>query len=149
MTIGDDLFGDDLLGEDDLDMTPDTLVTRSVAIHFDGLTRDFPLEADGHYTSIHPVDSAMQMRLMVAAKGIKSSPTTGNGLKGNEHLDPRKVDSFARDQVRIATLDLVERGDVTIDMISVATTRGALMVEVNYFNERLHDRASKTLRVSL
>lgn len=145
MTIGDDLLGESLMGEDDVDTTGGARRTRPVAIHFDGLTRDFPLDADGHYTSIHPVDSAMQMAMMVARNDIASSPTTGNGLKGLKYLDPKRVEAIVNDEVRICTAQIVARGDVAIDGVRhVLGAAGGLTVFVDYYNERLPGRPRKT-----
>lgn len=145
MGAGDMLAGDGLAGDDSLLAPVEIPHVRPAAIFFDGATRDWPLDADGHYIGIHPVDAAMQMAVMVGVGTLPASTTTGNTLPSNEYLDPRTIDAKVKDAIRIATKRLVDRGDVTIDSVTPEIRGGSLFVEVAYFNERLPDRARKTV----
>lgn len=148
MSLGDDLLGEELFGEDDAEASDEAYRAKPAAIFFDGTTRDFPME-DGHYVGIHPVDAEMQMVTHIALGSIAGSPETGNKLHEIEYLDPLRLGATVRDEMRLRTKALVDRGDVTIDDITHETFgNGGLAVAVDYYNERLTDRVKKTAKAS-
>jgi len=138
VSITDLLAGEGLAGADDLVPPVEVALRRAAGIFFDGSTRDFPLDDDGRHVAIHPVDSAMQIALMVGLGTVGSAPDVGNDLVGNEYLEPQRLGARVSDSVRRATASLVARGDVTIEAIDHDTSLGGgLFVSVSYFNNRL------------
>jgi hypothetical protein len=147
---GDQLAGDGLAG-DELDLpVAGVALSPPAAIHFDAVTRDFPRDENGRFFEIHPVDSRVQMALAVALGGIASSTTTGNALRRIKYLNPRRIKAQATDAIRQAMAPIVADGDATVaEVIVEQRQRHAVIVQVDYFNERLPDRPRRSLSATL
>lgn len=145
MSAGDELAGDGFAGEPGVPVLPSVPRARPAAIHFDGTSRDFTRDSDGRYTAIHPVDSRVEMALMVEFGRFGSSASTGHSLRDIRYLDPTRLGAEVRDRVRRALKRLTDAGDITIENIEhdARAASGALLVGVDYFNERLPDRARR------
>ena len=113
MTCGDDLFGESLCGEDDVSLAAASVALTSGAPFFDGLTRDFPLDADGRHVDIHPIDSAVQMALLVEAKKIMAAPDTGQTYREIKTFGP-KLKSDVDNRTRAALKHLTDAGSIKI-----------------------------------
>lgn len=149
MPVGGQLAGAGLAGAGDPIPAPAAPLRRPLAMRFDPMTRDFPLGDDGRPVELHPIDSRVQMALLVEAGKLGSSPSTGNTLRQIPYLDPARIGAEVRDRVRRALLRLTTAGDITIDQIEHETRgRGTLLVAVHYFNERLPDRPRMTFAPS-
>jgi hypothetical protein len=141
MGAGDELFGEVI--PDPLAPANDPIIAaRPPALLFDPVTRDFPLDANGQYVPIHPVDAAVEVALLHLANRIPCDPNSGwPEQKLGNYLDPRtadKVSKIIRSQVVIARL--VAAGDITIDRIDYDGSQGGPEAAFYYWNNRLAKR---------
>lgn len=119
---------------------------------FDPLSKTFPLGDDGKHIDVHPVDQAMALALCLTAGSIKSAPKTGHTLRQIKRAEGDTVQREAEDRVRLATADLVARGDVELLKITVASDpipNGRLLVDVSYRNLRLSRTDPQTVRAAV
>ncbi len=150
MPAGDELAGEGLAGDALALPTAGTVLRPPAAVHFDAVLRDYPLGSDGRYVEIHPVDSRVQMALSMALGRIASTPTTGNALRRIPYLNPKRIKAQATDAVRQALAPIIADGDITLDDLIVETRqRHAVLVQVDYYNERLPDRPRSSVNARL
>ena len=113
-------------------------------------TADFPVDADGRFLSVHPVDQWVALQLSTRQGTLYSVPDAGHRLRSVTRLSAAKALSLATDIVRQALADAVARGDIRIDRIEVDTShRGVLLVAVTYTNLRIHPPRPTTARTNL
>lgn len=112
------------------------------AIEFDPQTRSHPRDDDGRYVERHPVDAAVVYALHFEFGSVYAVPTQGRRLKDIRNPTDRRTKRIVEDRVRRALLRLVRNKDITITKIRhESPNRGALFVEVSYYNERIFPRA--------
>jgi len=132
-----------------LDPLPDPVPPRSVtppaALRYDGATKDFPLDANGHYLGIHPVDQAVALALLIGLGTISSARNTGAAFRQIKRITPSTV-AQATDMANAALKDLVRAKKIEILDISVETRvpPGATLVAVSYTNLVTKKRATIT-----
>jgi hypothetical protein len=116
------------------------------AIRYEGATRDFPLDAMGHYQAVTPVEQGFALGLCVKQGDIKSSPTTGNTLHEIVYVGDPDLDADVRD--RIVNANPIKRyldeGQAEIVRIDVQVTPNGFLAAV-YFRDLTGDK-NKTLR---
>lgn len=116
------------------------------ATKFDGRTKDYPLDAAGHWEAIHPVDQGVALAHMVRQGTIKSAPTVGHTLREITHLGKPDLKADVTDRIRRAVplAALLADGSVVIDRIDVETSGGRLL-EATYYRNMKQD-PTRTLR---
>ncbi len=116
--------------------SPPRSVTPPAALYFDGQTQGFPLDAQGHYVGIHPVDQAVALALIVRLGTLGSVPGLGAGFRNIRKITT-STGTQATDMARIALASIVQAGDIMILDIQVETRRtGAVLIAVSYKNLR-------------
>lgn len=124
--------------------------TTPAAAMFDGATRDVPLDSDGQYRAVHPVDQTVALRCLVAKGKLSSHPELGNRLLLETHNDPQRRQAVVENHFRAFDVlgELVENGDIAI--VSIVTDAGALsqtnatLAVVTYRNLRLLGSEDRT-----
>lgn len=112
-------------------------VTRPTALAFDGIKRDFKLDANGLYEAEHPVDARVFALCRIAANSIRSARDVGQTVAQIQYIDQRTVRAQVEDRVRAAVEPMVAAGDIEIVSIDIDTTiRGRIAWRLNYRNLR-------------
>jgi hypothetical protein len=110
-------FGTDPAGYNpaglDLPATTEQRVAATpVALAFDGLNKDFILDANGRYVEAHPVDAKVFNRLRIRKTSIRSASATGNNIANRKYIDPDTIEAEIRDEVSVTLADMVAAGDI-------------------------------------
>lgn len=117
---------------------PPRNVSPPAALYFDGASRGFPLDAQGHYLGIHPVDQAVAVALIVSLGSLSSAPEVGAAFTSIKRVGPSTV-ATATDYANRALATLVQAKKIQILGIVVTTpTRGSIVVTVSYVNLITH-----------
>jgi hypothetical protein len=87
-------------GADPITSTFAPRAQRPVALRYEGSTSDFPLDANGNYEAVTPVEQGFALALCVKQGDIKSSPTTGNTLHEIVYIDGATIAADIDDRVR-------------------------------------------------
>lgn len=114
---------------------PPRAVTPPAALRFDGATKDFLLDAEGHYLAIHPVDQAVALALLVGLGTAPSAPAVGAAFRQIKRITPStKVQ--ATNMATAALAALVRAGKVGVLSIAVEVRlpQGATLIAVTYQN---------------
>ncbi len=153
MGAGDQLAGDEDAGDDIVHVVPAARVVPAfLALTYDPVTKDYPVDESGFYIPLHPVDARVTLHMTVAAKSIKGSPDLGNQLRAIKYITPGLV-TEVRYEVRRVLKSEVDAKNIRIETIDVEVPNpGAIAVLLRYVNLRLEPRAGKarnpvTLRV--
>jgi hypothetical protein len=127
------------IGPCGLDPLPDPLPARDVsppvALRFDGATQDFPLDANGRYLSIHPVDQQVALALLIGLGTLPSVPTVGAAFRQITRIT-NATETQAANMARAALAKLVAAKEVqivTID-VEVRLPQGSTSIAVTYLN---------------
>lgn len=111
------------------------------AAKYDPFTKTFPLDANGNFIDVHPVDQGVAMALGISVGKLRSAPTTGHGLLALPRASPSKSKSDVTAAVNEALAPWVARGDIAIVSIDSDTPNpninGTTIVAVSYHNLRL------------
>lgn len=139
MGAGDDGAGED--GGAGYDSVADVPAARAVvpphALYLDASVMDFPLDSDGRYVSVHPVDHLAEMLLIPELKTITAAPGQGSPWTDLEIADEATMTARATEIVMARWRDLIARGDITrVTVRSYAKDGGRAYVRVSYVNER-------------
>lgn len=141
MALGDSLFGEGLMGEDDVARAVSAGIIPPRAPRFDPSTRDYPLDDNGLYQDIHPIDSQVILALTVEFGKISSASTTGQTLREIPSPQGRRVKSDVDLRVRSALSRLTKRGSIAILKIGHSSpNRHTLHVAVEYMNNQTRRR---------
>lgn len=117
--------------------------TGPVAAMFDGATRDVPLDDDGHYLGVHPIDQAVALRCLIARSKLAAHPELGNDLLNETHNDPLRRQAVVENALRAREClgELVEAGDIEIVRIetdaNVVSQTNATLAVLTYRNLRI------------
>ncbi len=137
-------------GEDPLPaLTAPRNVQPPAALLFDGASRAFPLDANGLYRAIHPVDQRVALALLIALGTVGSAPSLGSSLRAIRRIVPT-TPTDARNRIDVALSDLVAARDIEVTKVEVETRRaptGSLLVAVSYRNLRLSALSSTPTRI--
>jgi hypothetical protein len=131
--------GEGLGGEDPLaDPSPPRDVTPPAALLFDGATKAHPLDAQGRYQGIHPVDQRVALALLVRFGSVGSVPDQGARFREIAKVT-RYTAAQAKDMVNLALARLLAAKDITVELVEVETNRlaGSIAIAVSYQNLRL------------
>jgi len=131
------------------DPTPARNVTPPRAILFQIAGTDYPLDDDGRYQDIHPVDQWVALQLGIVASSLGSSPNVGNTLRSITHVGAPSTANKAADAVRLALADGVNDGRITIAAIEYeAKSFGGFKLAVSYVNLRKQADKARTITVT-
>lgn len=122
----------------------DTQVARDVSpphgLFFDPALMDFPIDADGHYESVHPVDAKVELALSLAFGSSPSAPAVGSTLRDIRIGSRAQMSADARQIVDTALALLIAAGDVRVaSVVAYAANGWRARVEVTYQNLRAPD----------
>lgn len=114
---------------------PPRSVTPPAALRFDGASKDFLLDAEGHYLAIHPVDQAVAIALLVGLGTVTSAPGVGAAFRQIKRITP-STKTQAEDMARSALAKLTRAKKIQIlDIeVEVQLPQGAVRVAVSYAN---------------
>jgi hypothetical protein len=110
------------------------------ALMFDGQTRDFPLDENGFYREVHPVDQKVELALSVSRGAIASVPGIGNKLRTIQRVRKEVAETLARSYIREALADLLASKAIQINNIDIdidTSVAGRLLFAVTYLNLEL------------
>lgn len=139
MGFGDYPCGDFPAGDDP---TPARAAQRQVpdtaAVYFDPSTKDFPLDADGFYVAIDPVDQRVALALTTVEGSMSGSTDVGSRLRRIKYLDPLHIKALVTDAVKVALADEINAKNIALVSVEVdLPNASALLVRVTYQNLRL------------
>lgn len=147
MPAADDPAGELPAGDTSLPAQAGAAFQRPKAILFDGLTRDYVLDANGRYVAIHPVDAKVQSALMFLQGKIPSSAGTGNELDTLADFYGDQAPEEARRMVRASLTPITDARDITIISIDYEAQPQGPAVEVHYTNNRLPGQPVSSAKV--
>ncbi len=138
-------FGEEGFGEEGFGMSPgETLGARVVpefqALEIDLGTYDVPIDENGFYKSIHPVDHKVLLNLAIKLNAIPADPSIGTTLFDVQFDTDERMTADGSRRVRGALNQMVLDEDITIDdvkLLSGTSTSGRLMFEIEYQNLRM------------
>lgn len=112
-------------------------VRPPAALYFDGQTRDFPLDENGFYREIHPVDQKVALQLSLPRGAIASVTAIGNKLRTIQRVRPSVAETLCRSHIREALAELLSAKSIEIQQIKVEPDDGRLLFAVTYLNLEL------------
>jgi hypothetical protein len=113
-------------------------VRPPAALMFDGQTRDFPLDDNGFYREVHPVDQRVALALSISRGAIASVPGIGNKLRTIQRVRPNVAETLARNYINEALAELLRAKSIHIEKITIDTgVAGRLLFAVTYLNLEL------------
>lgn len=135
MGFGLDPFGVGPFGLDLPDSTDARNASLPSALKLDGGTRDFSLDASGRFVTAHPIDAKLFNRLRISGGSMRSAPLTGNGVASGGYIDPRTIEAQVRDEVRLATEDMIASGEISERSLELdLSVRGRVSYLYTYVN---------------
>jgi len=113
-------------------------VRPPAALYFDGQTRDFPLDENGFYREIHPVDQKVALQLSLPRGAIASVPGIGNKLRTIQRVRASVAETLCRSHIREALAELLSTKSIEIQQIKIdPDVPGRLLFAVTYLNLEL------------
>lgn len=110
------------------------------ALYLDAGSMDFPVDEDGHYQSVHPIDHQVEMRLVPATGSVPSDPSVGATLRDIAIGSRAQMTAEATRIVNTRLADLIANGDVVIlSVVAYASAPNRAHVEISYQNRRAID----------
>ena len=111
------------------------VVRPPTAMLFDGQTRDFPLDENGFYREVHPVDQEVELALCVSRGAIASVPGIGNKLRTIQRVRAAVAETLCQNFINEALADLIKAKSIEIQSIVIDTiVPGRLLYAVSYRN---------------
>lgn len=105
------------------------------ALVLDGPTKQFAVNTDGRFAPAHWVDAKLFNRLRIKKGSVRSAPDLGNEVGNLKYIDPLTIESYVRDQVRLATEDMIAAGEITERSLEIdLSVRGRVAYVYNYTN---------------
>ncbi len=137
-------------GQAGLDPVGAPLPRRNVrlpwALLLDGWTRDVPLDANGLYVEVHPVDHKVEVAMFIALGKLQSAPGIGGTVGEVAVGEDAAMQRDAETRIREALAELLAEGDIAIVSIrAFAAPRWRANVELKYQNLRLPGSDTRTL----
>lgn len=124
-------------------------IRPAAAVWYDGANRDFLLDDDGGYKTLHYVDQKVALALVIGEGDIAGVPTFGSRLKSIKRGNAAQLAKRAEDAVLLALADIISRRQIEVIGVSVNTNvRGRLIVTVTYNNLLLPSNQQQTATVS-
>lgn len=133
---GDFLSGMGLMGMDPSPPAPaPRTATTPVALWWDAASRDYLLDANGFFKSLHPVDQKMGLALTTRKGTISSVPGQGARFTEIVFAAGPALGAQVNDFVKQATADIVAAGEAQILSVSFQTPQsGSIAIQVSYVN---------------
>lgn len=101
------------------------------------MTRDVPLDAQGLYTGVDPVDHRIALALFTTLGRIPSAPEIGTTLAQARIADPAPLQQDVEARVRQALQDEITGGNIDLlEVTATVTVRWRLSVLIVYRNLR-------------
>jgi hypothetical protein len=120
------------------------------ALRLDGPTKDYLLDDNGFYQSVHPVDQRVALALLVSRGAIAAAPELGNQLRTIRRVSKNVAIALAKSFVRDALNDLVTDKSIEINDVQIdADVPGRLFVQVMYTNVELDKAKAQPANFSL
>ncbi len=142
MGFGTDPLGAGPLGLDLPGSTEARVAARPPALLFNGETLDFVADGD-NFAAAHPVDAKFFNKLRIVGGTIRSAPGIGQGITSLVYIDPLTIDDFLRDQVKLASEDMIAAGEIAVhNVLRDTSTRGRVMLSVDYTNLQTGKRST-------
>jgi hypothetical protein len=117
------------------------------AIWYDGAARDYLLDAQGNYRTVHFVDQKVALALVIREGDVAGVPTLGSRLALLKRGSRTRLQAAAEDAVRLALAQMLADGEVELGRVDVASpARGKLLVTVYYKNLLLIDETQRQVR---
>jgi hypothetical protein len=140
MGIGSSPAGLGLSGADPVIPGSDPRKTIVAAMRYEGLTKDWELDANENFAAVTPNEQAIVLAIAVKQGELRSSPTTGNTLHEILYLGSPNLGTDITNRVLSANpiARLIAAGSVSIDRIDyqVSTNPGAGRLKVAvYFRD--------------
>lgn len=149
-------FGDTPFGQEPFcgDVAVTTYVSPAdhppIALAFDPMTRDIPMDTNGRYGELHPVDHRMALAIFVSLGKLRASPDMGGTVDQVAIDDDVKMQADAERRVRAAAKDLISNGDIRLVSVqSYAQPRWRANVKVVYMNLRQPNTKPRTIDTGL
>ena len=115
--------------------TDERQAATPTALKLNGETRDFSLDANGRFVTTHPIDAKLFNRLRIRGGSMRSAPLTGNGVASGGYIDSKTIESQVRDEVRLATEDMIAAGEIAERGLELdLTVRGRVSFLYTYVN---------------
>ncbi len=108
------------------------------ALYLDLSTMDFPMDENGRYIEIHPVDHAVFMAIGPEQGSIMAMPGQGLAWQSMPYESEAVMQRRANEMVRAKLAELLSRGDIadlTVTLRSNVVGRGRVLVR--YKNTRI------------
>ncbi|MGN6107662.1 MAG: hypothetical protein ACTHU0_21310 [Kofleriaceae bacterium] len=96
-------------------------VSTPVALYFNPTTRDFRIDDEGRYLSMHPVDQAVALAVFHALGAIPAAADVGSIVRRIQYAGGPRLVAEVTDSIRQAVVDLAKAGDVREERIEVKT----------------------------
>lgn len=125
-------------GVDDVPTIPEPRDVRPPhALYLDASTMDFPLDENGRYVEVHPVDHLAEMLLIPERGSIGADPEQGSPWFGLEIDSEEVMTRRATEIVLTRWSALISRGDIgQVTVRAYASAAGRARVRVQYVNNR-------------
>jgi len=107
------------------------------AQEFDGATRDFPLEADGNFRALHPVDQGVALSMCIRKRSIPSAPDVGNTIHEITDLASSRLEAQIQSRVDSAFPLSTFLADGSVSILRLdweRRERGGISVALTYRN---------------
>ena len=149
MPLGEFAPGEGRFGSDPVAPTgPPRSLEPPEALLFDGRTRTFPYDDDGKLKTIHPVDQAVALSVLVEMKKINSNQGLGSTLRKAPAVGGPRLQADVERRVRAAVKARIDAEDIEIlEILGVSVVRGRTSVRLRYINRRLPNSKPKTITV--
>ena len=113
-------------------------VTPPWAPYLDGATRDIPVDDNGQYAGVHPVDHEVEMQLINELGSFPVAPDIGHTFRQIAIDADEKMTPDAERRVRRALADLLLAGDVVdLEVFATSPSNSRAFITVKYRNARL------------
>src|SRR5580698_2091135 len=95
-------------------LSPPRNVLPPQALLFDGATHDVPLDAQGHYMGVDPVDHRVALALFTTLGRIPSATEIGSTLTSARIADPVPLQNDVETRVRLALADEISAQNIAL-----------------------------------
>ena len=124
-----------------IDQDPTVPAARNVrpphALYLDASVMDFPLDENGRYVEVHPVDHLAEMLLIPERGSMAAAPEQGSPWLSLEIDTEAVMTQRATEIVQARWAALISRGDIgQITVRAHASAAGRARVYVQYVNNR-------------
>ncbi len=140
-------FGEESFGAGPFGLSPQTppalrVVPQFQAYDIDVRTRDVPIDDNGFYKSIHPVDHRVRMGMLINFGAVPADPSVGSTIHEMPFDTDENMTADANRRVRIALKEPLDDEDIQIESVkawggTLSSAPGRVAYELAYNNMRL------------